>query len=173
LAAAIAAEGLQPSCEIYDRLVHYKSLVPADNAAFQTFALNWWGHQPSINGYWTEREHTRQWDSTSYWQDNGWDYCGIDPNQVDGEIYTEATCARIKAVVDGLIELYFPTGADQRAGDVTGDCAVDSGDLFIMARDWLQSDSIADIYPSPDGDGIVNHLDYAVLAEHWLEGTIP
>ncbi|MHC4736199.1 MAG: M60 family peptidase N-terminal accessory domain-containing protein, partial [Planctomycetota bacterium] len=89
LEAAIEDQNLPASAEIYDRLVHYKSLVPADNAAFQTFALNWWGHQPSINGYWTEREHTRQWDNTSYWQDHGWDYCGTDPAQADGEIYTE------------------------------------------------------------------------------------
>ena len=45
--------------------LHYKTLVPADNAAFRTFALNWWGKQPSINGYWEEREHARQWDTTA------------------------------------------------------------------------------------------------------------
>ena len=33
----------------------------AENADFRTFALNWWGKQPSINGNWTEREHSRQW----------------------------------------------------------------------------------------------------------------
>jgi len=92
--------------------------VPADNQAFQDFALGWWRHQPSINGYWTEREHTRQWDNTSYWQDHGWDYCGTDPSQADGEIYNEATCARIKAVIDGLLDLYFPGGRPSTdAGD--------------------------------------------------------
>jgi hypothetical protein len=108
LADAIAAENLQASHEIYDTLVHYKSIVPADNAAFQAYALAWWQHVPSINGNWTEREHTRQWDTTNYWVSNGWDYCGTDPAQADGEIYTGATCARIKAVIDELIDLYFP-----------------------------------------------------------------
>jgi len=115
LAQAIATQGLVPSQTIYDALVRYKSLVPADNAAFQTFALNWWGHKPSINGYWTEREHTRQWDHTSYWQSKGWDYAGTDVRQADGEIYTEATCARIKAVIDELLAHYFPDVIDAPA----------------------------------------------------------
>jgi len=101
LAAAIAAENLPASAEIYDTLVRYKSLVPADNQAFQTFALNWWGHQPSINGYWTEREHARQWDDEVLW----------DPQVVpNGEMFDESSCARIKEVVDELIDLYFPGG---------------------------------------------------------------
>lgn len=109
LAAAIAAAGLQPSGEILDTLLRYRTSVPEDNAAFQAFARGWWGREPDIGGYWTEREHTRQWDTTSYWQDNEWDYCGTDPAQADGEVYTEATAARIKAVIDGLISLYFPS----------------------------------------------------------------
>ena len=108
LAAAVAAEGLPSSSLIYDRLVHYRSLVPEDNAAFRNFALAWWGKQPSIGGYWTEREHTRQWDTTNYWESNGWTYSGTDPDNADGEIYTEASCARIQNVVDRLIEKYFP-----------------------------------------------------------------
>ena len=110
LAAAIEAKGLPASDKIYDRLLHYKSLVPADNSAFQTFALNWWGHKPKIDAYWTEVEHARQWDSTSYWEENGWEYCGTDPAKADGEIYNEATCARIRAVIDGLLDMYFPGG---------------------------------------------------------------
>lgn len=101
LASAIAAEGLQPSAAIYDRLVHFKSIVPADNAAFQSFALGWWGKQPSIGGNWTEREHARQWDSEVIWDNQ---------HAPNGEIYVEESCIRIKAVIDGLIEMYFPDG---------------------------------------------------------------
>ena len=101
LEAAIASENLPASAEIYDMLVKYKSLVPADNPAFQAFAFNWWGKQPSINGYWTEREHARQWDSEVLWDTQ------VVPN---GEIFDESSCARIKAVMDGLIDLYFPDG---------------------------------------------------------------
>ena len=56
------------------------------------------------------------------------------------------------------------------SGDLNGDNKVDIDDLFIMASYWLELHSIADIAPPPpDGDGIVNLLDYAVLAGHWHE----
>jgi hypothetical protein len=101
LEAAIADKNLPASAGIYDTLVKYKSLVPEDNQAFQDFASNWWGKQPSINGYWTEREHARQWDDEVLW----------DPQLLpNGEIYDEDSCARIKAVIDGLLDLYFPGG---------------------------------------------------------------
>jgi hypothetical protein len=50
---------------------------------------------------------------------------------------------------------------------------VDFKDLGILIGQWLQSPGIpsADIAPSPNGDGIVNFLDFAVLAQHWLEGV--
>jgi hypothetical protein len=113
LAAAIEAKNLPASAAIYNRLVHYKSLVPADNQAFQTFALGWWGHQPSINGYWTEREHARQWDNEVLW----------DPPAVpnEGEMYDETSCARIKAVIDGLLDLYFPDGPPLYSVDAGND----------------------------------------------------
>ena len=113
LEAAIEAQSLPESTEIYNTLLHYKSLVPADNQAFQTFALNWWGHQPSIDGYWTEREHARQWDNEVLWDPQ------ILPN---GEIYDESSSARIKAVIDQLIGTYF-TGipivtVNQQTGEI-------------------------------------------------------
>jgi len=101
LEAAVAAKNLPVSGAIYDTLVHYKSLVPADNEAFRAFALNWWGHQPSINGYWTEREHARQWDD---------EVLRDSPVLPNGEMYDESSCGRIRAVIDGLLELYFPGG---------------------------------------------------------------
>jgi len=101
LGAAIEAENLPASAEIYDTLVRYKSLVPIDNSAFQDFAFSWWGKQPSINGYWTEREHARQWDDEVLWDPQ------VAPN---GEMFDESSCTRIKEVIDELIELYFPGG---------------------------------------------------------------
>ena len=41
-------------------------------------------------------------------------------------------------------------------------------DLQVMAADWLQADSVTDIIPYPDGDGIVDLRDYAFLVLHWL-----
>ena len=108
LAAAIVAEGLPKSTAVYDLLIKYRSIVPADNAAFQTYAYNWWGRQPKITGYWTETEHARQWDTTAYWEQRGNIYCGTDPDEADGEIYTEASGARNQFVIDKLIAKYFP-----------------------------------------------------------------
>ena len=53
-------------------------------------------------------------------------------------------------------------------GDITGEGRVNAEDLKKMAEDWLLSGSLADIYPPPDGDGIVDFRDFAVLAENWL-----
>ncbi len=173
LAADIEAADLPASAAIYDRLVHYKSLVPEDNTAFQAFTLNWWGHQPSINGYWTEREHTRQWDTTEYWQDNGWDYCGTDPAQADGEIYTEATSARIIAVVDGLLNLYFPYGRpnDSAFGDCNKDGRVDFKDIAAIALYWSQADCGQCGGADVTGDEQVNIKDFNAVAEYWLTAT--
>ena len=104
LAADIGASNLPPSAKIYDALAHYKSLVPKDNSAFQAFAMSWWGKQPSVNGYWTEREHARQWDSTTYL--DRWP----EPARPNGEMYTEATAADSRNRVQEIIDLYFPKG---------------------------------------------------------------
>ena len=46
---------------------------------------------------------------------------------------------------------------------------VDNYDLMVLAREWLSTESrCGDINP-PDGDGIVNILDYVEFAKHWLE----
>ena len=105
LEAAIEAENLLPSVEIYNLLNRYKILVPADNAAFQTFAFNWWGHEPSINGFWTETEHARQWDTQIRREQDA-----LDQQRPNGEIYVEDSAAEIRAVIDGLLDLYFPDG---------------------------------------------------------------
>jgi len=87
LKAAVAAEKLPPSAKVYGALVHYQSLVPANNKAFRDFALKWWGKQPSAKGYWTERDHTKQWEG-----------------------FNEGTSAQIKKRVQEIIDLYFPDG---------------------------------------------------------------
>jgi len=131
LGAAIAAKNLPASAAIYDTLVHYKSLVPADNQAFQTFALNWWGHQPSINGYWTEREHARQWDDEELWEP---------PVLPNGEMYDESSCARIKAVIDGLLDLYFPDGPPLYSVDAGNDMITWSGEPVQLDPNVVNND---------------------------------
>jgi hypothetical protein len=56
-------------------------------------------------------------------------------------------------------------------GDFDNQCDVDFDDLKEIASHWLQKEPLVDIAPPPTGDGIVNFKDFAVLAEHWLEGT--
>ncbi|MHC4499615.1 MAG: S8 family serine peptidase, partial [Planctomycetota bacterium] len=41
-------------------------------------------------------------------------------------------------------------------------------DLAILATHWLTDEPLVDIAPQPDGDGIANFLDFAVLADYWL-----
>jgi hypothetical protein len=60
------------------------------------------------------------------------------------------------------------------AGDINRDGSVDSVDLGILVDQWLGAPSSPSADIAPDGgDGIVNFLDYAVLAGHWLEGVGP
>ena len=47
----------------------------------------------------------------------------------------------------------------------------DINDLTAFANQWLRFSAYsADIAPAPDGDSVVNLLDFAVLAENWLAG---
>ena len=59
---------------------------------------------------------------------------------------------------------YFPSG------DLTGNGKVDFQDLGKFADYWLTAEPCANIAPSPIDDK-VNFVDFAVVAEHWLEGT--
>lgn len=105
LQAAVDAAGLTPSPRIYELLNYYQSLVPADNAEFQTYCLDWWGKQPNPLGYWTESEHGRQWDSTPWYEENN-----NTEQRPNGEIYVEASAADIRNRVQDIIDLYFPDG---------------------------------------------------------------
>ncbi|MBN1392578.1 MAG: right-handed parallel beta-helix repeat-containing protein [Sedimentisphaerales bacterium] len=60
-------------------------------------------------------------------------------------------------------------------GDFNLDNKVDSYDLNILADQWLlpPGSPSADIAPLPTGDDFVDFLDFAVLANHWLEGSSP
>ena len=103
VATQVSTLGMTPSAEIYDLLVHYKSLLPANNAAYQAWATVWYGKQPSITGNGVEREHARQWSTTLL---NGTDTQMRFPTEIyDGAAYT-AVAARVQEILD----LYYPTG---------------------------------------------------------------
>ncbi len=63
----------------------YMSLVPSDNAAFQSFARSWWGHVPRSTGYWTERDHALIWNT-----------------------YDEKHAELVRANIGKIIRIYFP-----------------------------------------------------------------
>jgi hypothetical protein len=132
LETAILNEGLLPAEEIYERLLEYKDLIPDDNTAFQTFALDWWGHQPSENGFWTESEHARQWDDTHLYE--GENDVAQRPN---GEIYDENSAFEIQGFVDELIELYF-SGSFFLPGDFNEDEVIDQLDWVIFLENNLK-----------------------------------
>ena len=58
--------------------------------------------------------------------------------------------------------------ASRARGDITLDGKTDIEDIMVMAQLWLSSEEQADIFPA-NGDGIVNLLDFEVLAKHWLD----
>jgi hypothetical protein len=81
--------------------------VPTNNFAFTNFAYKWWGHKPTMSGYWEEREHARQWDTNAY-------YSAGDQQRTDatnpGEIYNEYSFSDITNRVQELLNLYYPNG---------------------------------------------------------------
>jgi hypothetical protein len=69
-----------------------------------------------------------------------------------------------------IYSVLLPMDWDCRAlGDLTSDCIVDIYDILAMSREWLLTDSIADIYPAQGGDDLVTFEDFAVVADKFLE----
>ena len=66
----------------------------------------------------------------------------------------------------GLVDAYAALNYYGIPGDFTGEGLVDFEDLAILVSYWLQNEPSVDIAPV-GGDGIVNFLDFAKLAENW------
>jgi len=81
------AMGIKPSAKVYDLLVQYRDSAPSDNKAFRAFTLKWWGKQPSPEGYSSERNHAARWEN-----------------------YDAKLAAQTRAVVQSIIDQYFPDG---------------------------------------------------------------
>jgi hypothetical protein len=85
LQAAIAAERLPRSKKIYDRLVHYKDIIPANNAEF-------WAHYTTIYPSQPEGGHP----DYQYGWYNVWK-----------NIYDETHGTAAKKAMQDIIDLYF------------------------------------------------------------------
>jgi hypothetical protein len=58
--------------------------------------------------------------------------------------------------------------AQPAAYDIDSDGTIGWGDLMEMANNWLTSTASCDIYPAI-GDEYVNFLDFALLAQNWMQ----
>lgn len=71
------------------------------------------------------------------------------------------------------IKLKVATSAVPMAGDVDRDCDVDIYDFAAFASAWLSKPGDLNWNPACDmsdaGEGFINEMDFAVLAEHWLD----
>jgi predicted esterase len=103
---------------------------------------------------------------------------GDDPNLADTLIYSEvpgfdhATVAVEWTIrVSGALEWLFAHGAPQKTSpDINGDRKVDANDLQALLGHWLDHDCEAVFHcgrTDLNGDGQVNWLDFAILAEQW------
>jgi hypothetical protein len=63
--------------------------------------------------------------------------------------------------------IFATIGPKTYLGDFNFNRQIDISDLQIMAEGWLSNEPVLDIAPN-SGDGIINLLDFSVLAEHWF-----
>ena len=83
----------------------------------------------------------------------------------------EVQIYNIALTADEIAYLAQNPGNVKLAGDLNIDGSVDKIDLEAVANQWLGAGGTpdADIAPAPDGDGIVDLMDFATLAQDWLE----
>jgi len=142
--------------------------VPADVNAnlIQLFDLNLWGnnlHPANIN---ITKGATSVWSQTG--QFTG--HAAVDVSSILDEGQNMLTITQ-DDFLGGQLLLTFPY--NYLVSDITGDGKVNFEDLKVIANQWLQQPGIpsADIAPQPDGDDIVNFLDFAKFASNWLDGV--
>ncbi|MDA1262138.1 MAG: carboxypeptidase regulatory-like domain-containing protein [Planctomycetota bacterium] len=163
LAAQVAAAGLTPPIEIRDLLYHYKALVPADNAAFRSFCMNYYGHQPSMGGLCFEQDHARQWSTDLLWSP---DVQLSEPYQVrfPTEIYDETASAEVKARVQEIINMYW------NPADLNFDSVVNGTDLALMlSESWGPCGT--NCRHDLNLDGFVNGADFNLMMSAWGSTT--
>jgi hypothetical protein len=88
--------------------------------------------------------------------------------EADMKTCTKTCIAEVNRL--SIYAMLLPMDWDCRVlGDLTSDCFVDFYDILVLSREWLTTDSIANIYLPQDVDNVLNYEDFAVLAKKWLE----
>jgi len=74
----------------------------------------------------------------------------------------------------GLVDAYAALNYYNNVpGDFTADGMVNSDDLVVILSYWLQNEPSVDIAPPPNGDGIIDLLDFSLFAMYWMDGVGP
>jgi parallel beta-helix repeat protein len=89
---------------------------------------------------------------------------GIETDPDGRDRFVDGDCNATVIVDMGAFEFTFAY-----FGDFDSDCDVDFLDYAIQAQLWLTDELLADIAPTPAGDGLVDTSDLAVLYDNWLE----
>ncbi|MFI4912605.1 MAG: phosphodiester glycosidase family protein [Sedimentisphaeraceae bacterium JB056] len=90
----------------------------------------------------------------------------------DCEIFVDTICHDVQNTIDDIDDCSGILKAGMGlAADLSGDCIVNGDDLDIIAQNWLQENSDADIIVS--SGNIVDLLDVSAIAEAWLDSNDP
>jgi hypothetical protein len=79
--------------------------------------------------------------------------------------FTDGDCNDTNTVDMGAYEFTYTY-----TGDFDIDCDVDFADFSIFAGCWFTDELLADIAPTPAGDGIIDQRDLNILCNNWLFG---
>jgi len=99
-------------------------------------------------------------------------YSGLDQLSTFADIGNNGNILFRDEAFHGIIDdvrLYDRPLASQEVSRLFTDFLYHLNDLRLLVRDWLKTDSPADVAPVPTGDGMVNSLDLAVFARRWQQ----
>jgi hypothetical protein len=147
------------TCALYKYTPHTVSYNTA--SAFYTRWHEWWEDYPNEEGFVAtniiKAEHFDNTDPLTAQQIN--DFLIAQGSWLANYVIPEY----ISVAYPGV---YIPPAPSRKAGDASGDNAVDSTDLSILADQWGKSVA-ANTGADFNGDGVVDSTDLSILADAW------